>query len=216
MKPKAGSHVPQQARSRDSHRRILDAAEAVIDKHGLEGATLPRIAKAAKSSPANVYRRFRDKDALMRAVFARISDLNAEQLKADVNVEELRSIGIRQFSEMMIGNMITGFRTRTGLIRATILYSREHAHASFVKKQMVLEAAGFKKIVTMFLAWRDEIKAPDAEEAVSWAFAMVASTLHSLIVFDQMTMLQHALPIDDDKLREELPKMFLGYLGISQ
>ena len=65
---------PRQARSRETLRRLLDAAEAVMLTHGPEGATLPRIAKQARVSPATVYRRFLDKDALMRAVFRRFNE----------------------------------------------------------------------------------------------------------------------------------------------
>ena len=40
---------------------MLDSAEFILAKRGLQGATLPRIAAHAKLSPASVYRRFREK-----------------------------------------------------------------------------------------------------------------------------------------------------------
>ena len=67
-------HPPRQARSRETLRGGLDAAEAVMLKHGVEGTTLPRIARHARVAPATVYRRFRNKDALMRAVFRRFNE----------------------------------------------------------------------------------------------------------------------------------------------
>jgi len=63
----SAEHPPRQARSRESL-LLLDAAEIVLVKYGPEGATLPRIAKQARLSPASVYRRFRDKEALMQAL----------------------------------------------------------------------------------------------------------------------------------------------------
>src|SRR5271165_2982790 len=60
--------APQQDRSRESLRRLLQAATEVLEEKGLEGATIPRIAARAGLSPGAVYRRFRDKDALLRTL----------------------------------------------------------------------------------------------------------------------------------------------------
>ena len=53
-------HPLGQARVRQTLRRLLDAAEVVLVKHGPNGTTLPRIAKQAGVAPASVYRRFRE------------------------------------------------------------------------------------------------------------------------------------------------------------
>jgi AcrR family transcriptional regulator len=66
--PKKKSLVPQQSRSRESLHRLLMAATEVLQDKGLEGATIPRIAARAGLSPGAVYRRFPDKDALLRKV----------------------------------------------------------------------------------------------------------------------------------------------------
>src|SRR5437868_3424328 len=50
--------APQQARSRESTRRLLKAAAEVLGQHGLEAATIPRIAEHAGLTPGAVYRRF--------------------------------------------------------------------------------------------------------------------------------------------------------------
>jgi len=54
--------APQQARSRESLRKLLKAAAEVLGQHGLEGATIPRIAQHAGLTPGAIYRRFPDKD----------------------------------------------------------------------------------------------------------------------------------------------------------
>src|SRR3546814_9648839 len=58
---------PQQERSRRTHARLLEATLKTLAEHGLDGATIPRIARVADVSPATVYRRFVDKQALLRA-----------------------------------------------------------------------------------------------------------------------------------------------------
>src|SRR5260221_3016165 len=76
-----GANVPKQARSRLTVHRLLSAAEALLAHGGLDAATVPAIASAAGVSVGVVYRRFPDKDNLLRAVydrfFERIRDQNA-------------------------------------------------------------------------------------------------------------------------------------------
>jgi AcrR family transcriptional regulator len=207
-------YPPRQARSRASLRRLLDAAEATLEKHGPEGATLPRIAAEARLSPASVYRRFRDKDALMAAVFDRFAQVNAQELARRVDKEQIRKLGIRRFARQWIGAVITGFRTRTGLVRAAVLYSQQHADAPFVRRKEQLEIESFRRMADLFLLWRREIRHPNREYAVSYAMVMVALTLRELIVFDHVRLFEKLVPLGDDQLREELPRSFLRYLGV--
>jgi AcrR family transcriptional regulator len=207
-------HPPKQARSRESLRRLLDAAEAMLEKHGAEGATLPRIAKEAGLAPASVYRRFRDKDALMAAVFDRFADMNAKELAAEVDTKAIRKIGIRAFSRQWIAAMIKGLRTRTGLVRAALLYSQQHRDAPFVRRKEELEVQGFERLAGLLLLWRRDIRHPDPEYAVRYAIVTVALHLRELIVFDNVRLFERILPLGDDRLREELPRVFLRYLGV--
>lgn len=205
---------PQQKRSRESLRRMLDAAEIVLNKHGLEGATVSRIATEAKVSPANVYRRFPDKEALMRAVFSRGTEVNREELAREVDVERLSKIGILNFAQQWIAGMLGSYRARTGLMRATVLYAQQHERTPFVRRQRDLEVQNFKKLVKTFLIWRGEIRHPDPEYAVSYGILTVAFALRELILLDQARTFEHALPVGDDQLKTELPRVFLRYLGI--
>jgi AcrR family transcriptional regulator len=206
---------PQQARSRDSLRRLLDAAETVLEKHGPDGATLPRIASQARCSAASVYRRFRDKDALMAAVFARFSDANLAELEQPVDTAAIRRMGLRPFARLWIGNMIRGYRTRTGLIRAAVQYSQTHKKASFVRRKEALEIRSFRKMVDLFLLWRDEIRHPQPDYAVAYGMVMVALALRELILFGHADLFEKVVPVDDGHLQEELPRMFLRYLGVA-
>src|SRR5580692_92355 len=70
-----------QARSRDSLSRLLKATVEVLDEDGIEGATIPRIAARAGVSPGTVYRRFPDKDALLREVCIRAFESNYKGIK---------------------------------------------------------------------------------------------------------------------------------------
>jgi AcrR family transcriptional regulator len=210
----SAEHPPRQARSRESLRRMLDAAEIVLVKYGPEGATLPRIAKQARLSPASVYRRFRDKEALMRAVFRRFGEQTRTTTKAEFDPESVRQISIERFSRKVIHGMVAGFRANAALSRAALLYAERHPRADFVRKAGDSEARSFQQMVDTFLIWRDEIRHPDPEHAVRFGFLVVACVLKDLIVFDRMRVMSRVVRVDDEVLKEELTRAFLRYLGI--
>jgi AcrR family transcriptional regulator len=193
---------------------MLEAAEAVLAKHGLEGATLPRIAAQAGISPPNVYRRFRDKDALMAAVFQRLTERSSAATVAQFDPETVRPIGPVQFSKNMIEGMIRNFRADAGLSRATVQYSEAHWEVGFVRKARASEARSFQTMVGTFMMWRDQIKHTEPERAIRFAFVMVALALRELVLFGRTRLFEDILPLDDDTLREELTRMFLRYLGV--
>ena len=214
MPRKAARYPPRQARSRETLRRLLDAAEKVIARHGLEGATLPRIARQARVSPANVYRRFRDKDALIAAVFSRASDTQAEHADQPIDTESIRKMGLRAFVRQWIGVLIASYRAQAGLMRATIEYSRRNAERPFIKRQVELERRSFDKMAEALLIFQDEMRHPEPQLAVRWAMLMPGFALKELLLFDQANLTGRLVPMDDDDLQEELARVFLSYLGV--
>jgi AcrR family transcriptional regulator len=205
---------PKQARSHESLRRLLEAAESVFDKYGLEGATLERIAREAGLSPASVYRRFRDKDDLVRAVFSRASEIQGQEIAKNGDLEQVCKIGIRDFTSHWIGGMLKGYSTRTGLIRAAMMYAQQHPCEAIVRQQKKWEIQNFEKIVQMFLLWRDEIRHPNPEHAVIYGMMMVESTVRELFLANMAQTFESYVPVSHDHLQKELSRAFLRYLGV--
>jgi AcrR family transcriptional regulator len=214
MSRKPSQRPPVQERSRESLRRMLDSAEVVLSKYGLEGTTLPRIAAEAGISAANVYRRFRDKDALMAAVFRRLRERSSAATAAQMDPQLVRSIGLVQFSRSIIQGMLRSYRADAGLSRATVQYSEQNWKTDFVRRVRTAEARSFQTMVDTFMMWRDQIKHPDPERAVRFGFVMIALVLRELVLFNRMHIFEDIMPLDDDMLKEELPRMFLRYLGV--
>lgn len=50
--------------------RILSAAKAVLQREGIDGLTIRRVAQRAQLSPMALYRHFADKDALLNALMS--------------------------------------------------------------------------------------------------------------------------------------------------
>jgi len=209
--------APQQARSRESMRKLLKAAAEVLGQHGLESATIPKIAQHAGLTPGAIYRRFPDKDALLETVIIRILERSDERLRMMFTPDMARQIPLAVFAEQLINNMLVSYRANAGLLRALRQFAQGRDHTSFYRKVARLEMRTYQYLVELFLVHRKEVKHPDPQMAVSFALMMLASALIELILVDHdMKNWQTVIPRDNESLKRELLRSFLRYLGIEQ
>lgn len=209
--------VPQQARSRESMRKLLKAAAEVLGQHGVQGTTIPRIAKHAGMTPGAIYRRFHDKDALLETVVLGMLERQDERIRTALTPEMARQIPLHVFAQQLIHNMLLSYRVNAGLMRAIRQFTQSRAQTPFYKKVVKLEFRSYLYLVDLFLLHRKEIKHPDPKTAVSFALAMLSSTLIELILVDHdLINWQQVIPKDDRSLNRELLRAFLSYLGVKE
>jgi AcrR family transcriptional regulator len=207
--------APQQARSRESMRKLMRAAAEVMGQHGLEGATIPRIAQHAGLTPGAIYRRFPHKDALLETVIIGILERQDERLRMMLTPAMARQIPLPVLAEQLINNLLVSYRANARLLRALRRFTHGRDHTSFYRKVTKLEMRTYQYLVELFLVHRKEVKHPNPQLAVSFALMMLASTLIELILVDHdMKNWQTVIPKDDQSLKRELLRSFLRYLGI--
>src|ERR1700682_612358 len=207
--------APQQARSRESLRKLLKAAAEVLGQHGVEGTTIPRIAQHAGLTPGAIYRRFRDKDTLLEEVILGILERQADRTKTGMTPEAARQIPLPVFAEQVINGMVLGYRMNAPLLRALRIFVQGRANTPFWRKACKLETVSFERVLELFLAHRKEIKHPDPRGAISMGLMMVISTLFEVVVMPtDLGPIKAFLPKDDLALRRELTRAFLRYLGV--
>src|SRR5215469_5195853 len=177
---------PQQKRSRESERKLLKAAAEVLGQHGVNGATIPRIARHAGLTPGAVYRRFRDKDELLETAILRILERQDERTKVGLAPKAAAQIPLPVFADQLIGSMVISYRANAALLRAMRQFVQGRAHSDFWKKASVLELRTFRRIVELFLSHREEIKHPQPKMAVSLALMMVISPFFELVVLPKV------------------------------
>ena len=207
--------APQQARSRESLRKLLKAAAEVLGQHGLEGATIPRIAQHAGLTPGAIYRRFPDKDALLETMIIGILERSDERMRMMLTPAMARQIPLPVFAEQLINNMLVSYRANAALLRAIRQFAQGRNRTAFYRKVTKLEMRTYQYLVELFLVHRKEIKHPNPQMAVSFALMMLISTLIELIFVDHdMQNWQAVIPKDDQSLKRELLRSFLSYLGV--
>ncbi len=209
------SLAPQQARSRESVRRLLKAAIEVLGQHGLEGATIPRIAQHAGLSPGAVYRRFPDKDALLETVILHVLERQEEQLHTDFTPEITRQIPLPVFAEQTIGSILRSSRFYAGFLAAARRFADTRRHTRFFRQVDRLERRAFDRMVDLFLVHRREIRHPDPRAAVGFALLLVVCTVREVVVTSpDLRGWRGVVPADDEQLKKALTRAFLAYLGV--
>ena len=209
--------APQQARSRESLRKLQKATAEVLGQHGVDGTTIPRIAQHAGLTPGAIYRRFHDKDALLEDTILGILERQDERMKAGLTPAAAAQIPLPLFAEQVIGGIVASYRANAPLLRAMRTFVQGRANTSFWKKACKLEVRAIEHVIELFLAHRKELKHPDPRTAIAMAFTMVVSTVYEIVVMpSELGPLKGLLPRDDQTLKRELTRAFLSYLGVDQ
>jgi AcrR family transcriptional regulator len=217
MPMRTKSLAPQQARSRESLRKLLKAVEEVLGQDGLEGATIPRIAAHAGLTPGAIYRRFPDKDALLETTILGLYERQDERLRMGLTPEMAGQIPLAVLVDQLIISTLVSYRANTVRLRAIRQFGQGRDQTAFYKKAVKLEMRSYQYVVDLFLVHRKEIQHPDPKMAITFALMMLISAMGELILTDNdMKNWGTMLPKDDKSLRRELGRSFLSYLGIER
>jgi len=193
----------------------MKAARQVLNEKGLEGTTVPRVASRAGLSAGSVYRRFPDKDALLRSVV--LDFLQSLDARNDaVLTPKLAKLGtLRTFIEMAVKTSIATHRQKAGMLRAIHQFVLSHPSSAFKKKVHALDARSVQRVADFLLLKKKEIKHPRPEEAVPFALMTLGFILQDVIALDVLPDVKDPnLPKNDDDLARELIRVLSTYLGI--
>lgn len=201
---------PKQERSRLTLYRLLSAAEALLNEGGLDAATVPAIAETAGVSVGVVYRRFPDKDALLRAVYERFFEKMELQNRASLQAVWQMKLPLTAMVRGMMVGMVAAYRRHRRLFRALHRFAREHPDPKFRRQAQLVNAQALNGIATLMMVHRERIHHPDPETAIRFGLLCVASTLHAVVIEEEPL---HGVTAPAN-LEEELIRILFGYLGI--
>ncbi len=200
----------QQKRSLRTEELLLAAASHVLDRDGLDGATVPRIAAEAKLSPASIYRRFADKDDLLRATFLRILEAGNAQ-----NAQQLQATPVRgklaDTAEALVTTLLKQYREHPQRLRAMNRMIEAAPQSPFAKEALARIAANSNHAAEVLLAHRESIRHQDPVRAARFAVLSATGAIE-LAVLDQTSLWRVALPLSDKAFAAELSRQMVAYL----
>ncbi len=199
---------PQQARSRETLDRILDAAESLVAEKGVDDTPISEIVRRAGSSVGAFYTRFADKHALVHSLYDRFYEQAIATADDALDPERWEGASVRELLSSVLHFLVDIYRSQRGLMRAFAL--RTHTHPDFQARQERVSHHVNERLSALLLARRDEIRHPDPAAASAFGLMIVFSALESAILFGEM---RSSLALSDEALATELTRTFLAYLG---
>ncbi len=209
MKPEIGR--PQQERSRRTLQKLLGATLAVLESHGLEGATIPRIAGQAGVSVGSVYRRFEDKDALFRAAFLDLIERGVEFNKKNLRPEVFAGMTLETVAGALAQAMVRQFRTQPGVLGALEHFLKHHPDLEFRERALGMIAGNYERIAAVLLLFRDRMTHADAERAALFAILSGVTVIQARTL-ENDSVWEKVAPLDDKALEAEVTDLMVSYL----
>ncbi|MFC4526579.1 TetR family transcriptional regulator [Dyella halodurans] len=201
---------PKQQRSRETLERLLRATIKVLDEEGLDGAVVPKIAAMAEVAPASIYRRFVDKDALLKAAFMHMLRISNKANRSRLKKALLRDT-LEATAERLMALLHDQYRRFPTLFRALSRFMDGEADSEFGREARSHVAENVNLVVDVLMAFSSEIKHGSPRRSLQFAVLSAVSSMevHTL----EPASLWHAvLPLSHKELKAELARGFVAYL----
>ena len=206
------SRAPLQARSRQTMERLLTATLAVIEEKGLAGVTIPGVAASAGLSPGSVYRRFDDKEAMIRIAFLRFLEWSRETNQASLGSDRLQALTLDEALLALSRGLVAQYRGRTGLLKALDQYLEVQGDSAFRERAVSIIEANLRLVIDALRPFHDRIAAADPERAITFAL-LSAITLIEAHKLHNSPVWRRVLPLDDDALAAEAARGMSAYIA---
>lgn len=205
------AHQPQQARSRATLERVLNAAEALFAERGQIGFTLPEVARRAEVSVGTVYRRFATKEELLMAIFDRVRSQEDETRLSVWESVSWNAMQPREMTRRLATDISVILREREDLLRA-IMARRLTVDDSDPVFQHGLQdvirgAAQFEQAI---LRSGRTVTHPDPHVAIEFSYRLIVSASHRWAAHEIEVLAPE--PMSWDAMLDDLADVISRYL----
>lgn len=167
----------RQTRSQRTQEALLEAAEALVAEKGAEATSVVEVAARAGSSVGAVYHHFRDKRALLHALFERMAEQYRATLRAAV--DPARWEGAR-VADILEGYLVFALETgREAPAGKTAGLEALRSDPALRERYDALRAEVADGLSALLLARRDEIGHPDPPLAVAFVLEQLAAMIQA-------------------------------------
>ena len=198
-----------QARSREAQARLLKAGEQVFARKGYDEAHVSDIAGAAKCSIGSFYRRFRDKEALFRALHLQVAHRIEQNMQRFLAMPQWTNAPTYEVLSTLVENTARVIERHPGFFRALFQRTLAGAGSSFIPALRAADEESGRRLAA-FLRARGEGREPDLEEACIFGLRTVEAALIHRSLRSEITQERVGTPF----VLSSLTEMLAGYLGI--
>lgn len=209
-------HEPQQQRSRDTQNRILAALERLLESHFFEQITTRQLAREAGVSPATLYRRFQDKNALLPALYERYDKRLNRWSKALWDEDQRRQhTSVEERVTHVVREHVNFYRDNEPILRTLYLYLRLHSDIE-LGESATGRQAGYGEILAPILEALGQQGQELPGEAQIKLFCLILITSIKERALFATTTPARILELSDEEFVRELSRNLVGYLVLNR
>jgi AcrR family transcriptional regulator len=199
-----------QERSQRTEAALARALAELTKDRPFEDISVADVAKRAGVAVGTVYRRFRDKRAMLHLADTAFVDDCRRAFDDELSDERMDGLGLEQLARAYIDLMIRKFREH----RTAILQVQRNADprdaAVYARRAAEFNAHVHGRFRSLLRRRRDEITHPGLETALNLAIFFASAAARDAVW--RQSLKAYPIQIDDAALVNELTRAFVAYL----
>lgn len=205
-----GVFLPKQERSSKTQAAILKAAREMIAEGGVESLTISGVAARVGLTTGAFYARFRNKDALLHALFEETRAANRNEIDAFRREIATNTAPLAEVVATFVPRAMRLIRDNSALFR---LFGYDHRGSRGERDRaiQILEAV-IEPVQELLRERSGEFAHPDPEIAAAMLIVMMQGIVDWALLLRESR--NPVVPIRDEELGLEIVRASLGYLGL--
>ncbi|MEM6638116.1 MAG: TetR/AcrR family transcriptional regulator [Pseudomonadota bacterium] len=200
----------QQTRGEKTQTALLDAAQELIVEKGMDGLSMADVARRAGSSVGSVYHHFKDKKALLYALFHRMTSILLQQTREAADPAKWDGATVYDLLEAFLDLRLQQRRMAGISKSAAALVMADDpelkAHMAEIKRE------GSQALLDLMMVRKDQIGHPDPAFAAAFVIDQVNAMLYALS--DPYQKASALAEFDDVTFKEEVLRWSKSFLRL--
>jgi AcrR family transcriptional regulator len=199
-----------QERSQRTEAALARAVAELTKERPFEEVTVADVAKRAGVAVGTVYRRFRDKRALLHLADTAFVDDCREAFDVHLSDERMEGLTLEAVARTYIEFMIRKFRQHRDAVLQVQRNADPRDGAIYARRAAAFNAHVHGRFRHLLRQRRREIAHPDLETALNLAIFFASAAARDAVW--RQSLKAYPIHIDDARLVDELTRAFVAYL----
>ena len=207
----AGIFLPKQERSTRTQAAILRAARETLSEGGIESLTISGVAARVGLTTGAFYARFRNKDALLHALFEETLAINRNAVDRFRREISTNTAPLSEVIATFVPGAMELIRDNSALFR---LFGSDHRGPQSERDRAIrLLEAVIEPVQDLLRERSEELPHPDPDLAGAMLIVMMQGIVDWALLLRQSS--NPVVPTRDEELAREIIRASLGYLGLN-
>jgi AcrR family transcriptional regulator len=205
-------HTPKQTRSQNTQERVLRALEEMLSERFFEQITIRDLAARTGVASGTIYRRFKDKEALLPVLYERFDHTMSEWATGfwdDFDLNGERRLGPR--IRHLVGKHVVFYEAHAPILRTVYLYMRLHGELSVENIDQKRQSLYVQMLQPVLEASASEEQVELSADQIKLFLLLLLSSVNERMLFGEVKPAR-TLQMDDEAFVTELTAALQAYL----